>query len=60
MERFIEQKRNFPLNQKSVEELALEMNKALEDVTEMTEEELIEYDAEYGYFDDLEDYQEED
>ena len=46
MERFIEQKENFPLTQKSVEELALEMNKALEDVIEMTEEELIEDDAE--------------
>lgn len=54
MERFIKQKENFPLTQKSVEELALEMNKSLEDVTEMTEEELIEDDAEGGYFDDLE------
>lgn len=58
MERFIEQKENFPLTQKSVEELALEMNKALEDVIEMTEEELIEDDAEGGYFDDLEYYEE--
>ncbi len=60
MERFIEQKENFPLNQKSAEELALEMNKALEDVTEMTEEELIEDDAEGGYFDDLAYYDEND
>ncbi len=60
MERFIEQKENFPLNQKSAEKLALEMNKALEDVTEMTEEELIEDDAEGGYFDDLEYYEEDD
>ena len=60
MERFIEQKENFPLTQKSVEELALEMNKALEDVIEMTEEELIEDDAEGGYFDDLAYYEEDD
>ncbi len=60
MEKFIEQKENFPLNQKSVEELAFEMNKALEDVTEMTEEELIEDDADGGYFDDLEYYEEDD
>ena len=52
MERFIEQKENFPLTQKSVEELALEMNKALEDVAEIPEEELIEQDVEYGYFED--------
>lgn len=60
MERFIEQKENFPLTQKSVEELAFEMNKALEDVTEITEEELIEDDVEGGYFDDLEYYEEDD
>ena len=36
------------------------MNKALEDVPEMTEEELIEDDAEGGYFDDLEYYAEDD
>lgn len=60
MERFIEQKENFPFTQKSVEELALEMNKALKNVTEMTEEELIEDDAEGGYFDDLEYYAEDD
>lgn len=58
MKRFIEQKENFPLTQKSVAELAFEMNKALEDVTEMTEEELIEDDAEGGYFDDLAYYDE--
>lgn len=60
MERFIEQKENFPLIQKSVEELALEMNKALENISEVTEEELIEADAEDGYFDDLEYYEEDD
>lgn len=60
MERFIEQKENFPLTQKSVEELAFEMNKALEDVTEIIEEELIEDDVEGGYFDDLEYYEEDD
>lgn len=60
MERFIEQKENFPLTQKSVEKLALEMNKFLEDVTEMTEEELIEDDAEGRYFDDLVYYAEDD
>ena len=58
MERFIEPEKNLPLCQKSAEELVLEMNKALEDVTEMTEEELIEDDAEGGYFDDLEYYEE--
>lgn len=60
MERFIEPEKNLPLCQKSAEELALEMNKALEDVTEMTEEELLEDDAEGGYFDDLEYYDEND
>ncbi len=60
MEKFIEPKKNLPLCQKSVAELVLEMNKALEDVPEMTEEELIEDDAEGGYFDDLEYYAEDD
>lgn len=50
MDRSIKQKEKFPLNQKTPEELALEINKALENNTEMTKEELIEYDAEYGYF----------
>ncbi len=48
----IEQKEKLPFIQKSAEELALEMDKALEDISEMTEEELIEFDAEYGYFED--------
>ncbi len=60
MERNIEQKEKLPFIQKSAEELALEMNKALEDVTEMTEEELLENDAEGGYFDDLAYYEEDD
>lgn len=60
MEKFIESEKNLPLSQKSAEELALEMNKALKDVTEMTEEELIEDDAEGGYFDDLAYYEEDD
>lgn len=60
MERFIEPKEKLPFTQKSVTELVLEMNKALEDVAEMTEEELIEEDAEGGYFDDLEYYAEDD
>ena len=60
MERNIEQKEKLPFIQKSAEELALEMNKALEDVTEMTEEELLEDDAEGGYFDDLAYYEEDD
>ncbi len=59
MERFIESEKNLPFTQKSVAELVLEMNKALEDVPEMTEE-LIEDDAEGGYFDDLEYYAEDD
>ena len=60
MERFIEPEKNLLLCQKSAEELVLEMNKALEDVTEMTEEELIEDDAEGGYFDDLAYYEKDD
>lgn len=60
MERFVEPKERLPFTQKSAEELALKMNKTLEDVTEMTEEELIEDDAESGYFDDLAYYEEDD
>ena len=60
MERFVESKERLPFTQKSAEELALKMNKTLEDVTEMTEEELIEDDAESGYFDDLAYYEEDD
>ncbi len=60
MERFIEPEKNLSLCQKSAKELVLEMNKALEDVTEMTEEELIEDDAEGGYFDDLAYYEKDD
>ena len=57
MERFVEPKERLPFTQKSAEELALEMNKALEDVTEITEEELLEDDAEGG---DLAYYEEDD
>ena len=60
MERFVEPKERLPFTQKSAKELALEMNKALEYVTEMTEEELLEDDAEGGYFDDLAYYGEDD
>lgn len=60
MERFVEPNERLPFTQKSAEELALEMNKALEDVTEMTEEELLEDDVEGGYFDDLAYYEEDD
>lgn len=60
MERFVESKERLPFTQKSAEELALEMNKALEDVAEMTVEELLENDAEGGYFDDLAYYEEDD
>ena len=60
MERFVESKERLPFTQKSAKELALEMNKALEDVTEITEEELLEDDAEGGYFDDLAYYEEDD
>lgn len=60
MERFVEPKERLPFTQKSAEELALEMNTTLEDVTEMTEEELLEDDVEGGYFDDLAYYEEDD
>ena len=60
MERFVEPKERLPFTQKSAKQLALEMNKALEYVTEMTEEELLEDDAEGGYFDDLAYYEEDD
>ena len=60
MERFVEPKERLPFTQKSAKELALEMNKALEYVTEMTEEEFLEDDAEGGYFDDLAYYEEDD
>ena len=44
--------KKYPFETMTVEEMADAMNKALEDVAEMTEEELIEQDAEYGYFED--------
>lgn len=42
----------FPFQEKSVEELIKEMNEALKNAKELTEEEERMYDAEYGYFDD--------
>ncbi len=60
MEQNIEQKEKLPFIQKSAEKLAFEMDKALEDVAEMTEEEFLEDDAEGGYFDDLAYYEEDD
>ena len=60
MERFVEPKERLPFTQKSAKELALEMDKALEDVTKTIEEELLEDDAEGGYFDDLAYYEEDD
>jgi|GluameStandDraft_1065615.scaffolds.fasta_scaffold202087_1 hypothetical protein len=60
MERNIEQKERLPFIQKSAEKSALEMDKALENVAEITEEELIEDDSEGGYFDDLAYYDEDD
>lgn len=50
-----DEKAKFPFQKKSVEELAQEMDKALENTEnerEWTEEEERMYDAEYGYFDD--------
>ena len=60
MERNIEQKERLPFIQKSAEKSALEMDKALENVAEITEEELIEDDSEGGYFDDLAYYDKDD
>lgn len=48
----------YPLERKSIEELVAEANKALEkakNMPELTEEEEIEDDAEYGYFQDEDD-----
>lgn len=42
----------YPFKTMTVEEMANAMDKALEDVAELPEEELIEQDAEYGYFED--------
>lgn len=44
--------RKYPFMEMTAEELAREMDKALRDDSEMTEEELIEDDAEHGYFED--------
>lgn len=50
----------YPFQNKSLEELVKEMNEALEKAgsDEMTDEEMAEYDAEYGYFQDDEDIEE--
>ena len=52
--------KKYPFETMTVEEMADAMDKALEDVAEMTEEELLEDDAEGGYFDDLAYYEEDD
>ncbi len=39
-----------PFEEKTIEELVKEMDEAVENSVEMTEEEEIEYDAESGYF----------
>ena len=44
--------KKYPFETMTVKEMADTMDKALEDVTEMPEEELIEQDAKYGYFED--------
>jgi len=47
--------KKYPIEEKTIEELIQEVNEALQDVTEMTEEEEIEDDAEGGYFQDEDD-----
>ena len=42
----------FPIESKSIKELVKEAEELLENVIEMTEEEIIEDDAEGGYFQD--------
>ena len=42
--------KKYAFKEKSIEELVAEANKHLENVIKMTEEEEIEDDAEYGYF----------
>ena len=44
--------KKYPFETMTVEEMADAMNQALEDVAEIPEEELIEQDVEYGYFED--------
>ncbi len=44
--------KKYPFETMTVEEMADAMDKALEDVAEIPEEELIEQDVEYGYFED--------
>lgn len=47
--------RGVPIESKSIEELVEEAAELLENVIEMTEEEIIEDDAEGGYFQDEDD-----
>lgn len=44
--------KKYPFETMTFEEMADAMDKALEDVAERPEEELIEQDVEYGYFED--------
>lgn len=44
--------KKYPFETMTVEEMADAMDKALEDVAEIPEEELVEQDVEYGYFED--------
>ena len=44
--------KKYPFETMTVEEMADAMDKALEDVAEIPEKELIEQDVEYGYFED--------
>ena len=44
--------KKYPFETMTVEEMADAMDKAQEDVAEIPEEELIEQDVEYGYFED--------
>ena len=44
--------KKYPFMEMTAEEMAKEMDKALRSDCKMTEEEIIEDDAEYGYFDD--------
>lgn len=47
--------KKYPIEEKTIEELIQEVNETLRNVTEMTEEEEIEDDAEGGYFQDEDD-----
>lgn len=47
--------KKYPIEEKTLEELINEANEVLRNVTEMTEEEEVEDDAEGGYFQDEDD-----